>query len=194
MKTLSLAVLLPMLVLASCASDPKPDPAAAAPVRKPLSERINEKNGYKQDADGNWKVESDRRSPYEGKGATYDSKKSFQKKDYRTGDFAKKSWWGNKQVERQVYAGDTDGSRFQKPSALQGQNAREGDDLAKIPDPYQTDSYATSAARETRAGAIDRPADAAIESRRKKFKQPEIVDWREQRSLSLDQSRGILGR
>jgi hypothetical protein len=33
-----------------------------------------------------------------------------------------------------------------------------------------------------------------IENRRETFQPPEIIDWREQRSLSVDQSRGILGR
>jgi hypothetical protein len=184
-------VLLPLFLLASCAPDKK---EAATPPRRTMSERISEKNGYVQDAEGNWKPQTDRRSPYENKGATYDSKKSFQKKDYKAGDYAKKSWWGNKEYGRQNYTGNTDGSRFQKSSALQGQNAREADDKARIPGAYKTDDYATSAAREAGNKPIDKPSNAIVESRQKVFQTPEIIDWKEQRKLSLDQSKGMLGR
>lgn len=196
MKTLHFAVLFPLLLLVSCASDSasKKKEASSTPPRKSLSERMNEKNGYKQDSDGNWVANNDRRSPYEGKGSTYDAKKSFAKKDYKTGDFAKKSWWGNKEYDRQSYKGDTDGSRFQKSSALQGEKAPEAGDAAKIPGPYQTDTYATGAAREAGNTAIKKPSNDMVNSRQKVFQQPEIIDWREQRNLSLDQSKGILGR
>lgn len=191
MKNSHFTVLLPLLLLASCAPDKKP---TATPPRKSLTERMNEKNGYKQDAEGNWKPQTDRRSPYENKGATYDSKKSFQKKDYKAGDYAKKSWWGNKEYGRQTYTGNTDGSRFQKSSALQGQNAREAGDQAKIPGAYKTSDYATGTAREAGIKSIDKPSNAIVESRQKVFQPPEIIDWKEQRNLSLDQSKGILGR
>lgn len=192
MKIQHVAALLPLFLLASCAPDKKA--STATPPRRSLTERMSENNGYKQDSEGNWKPQTDRRSPYENKGATYDSKKSFQKKNYKAGDYAKKSWWGNKEYDRQSYTGNTDGSRFQKSSALQEQNAREAGSNARIPGPYQTDNYATNSAREAANKPIDRPSNAIVESRQKVFQPPEIIDWREQRSLSLDQSKGILGR
>jgi hypothetical protein len=183
------------LLLFACASDTqKKKDVASTPPRKPLSERINEKNGFKQDSEGNWKIENDRRSPYENQGATYDAKKNYKKSDYKTGDFTKKSWWGNKEYDRQTYAGNTDGSRFQKSSSLQGEKAPEAKDKARIPGPYQTDTYATNSAREAGNDPIKKGSSDAIESRRKVFKQPDIIDWKEQRSLSLEQSKGILGR
>lgn len=195
MRTRFRILFLPLLLLASCAPDSASQKKqAATPQLKPLSQRINEKNGYTQDPDGNWVPQNDKRSPYESKGSTYDSRKAFQKKDYKTGDFAKKSWWGNKDYDRKSYSGNTDGSRFQKSSALQGETAPEAGDAAKIPGAYQTDSYATNAAREAASKPIDRPSNSIVESREKAFQQPEIIDWREQRSLSLDQSKGILGR
>lgn len=196
MKTHHFAVLIPVLLLVSCASDSaaKKKEPTSTPPRKSLSERMNEKNGYRQDADGNWVANNERRSEYEGKGSTYDAKKTFEKRDYKTGDFAKKSWWGNKEYDRQSYTGNTDGSRFQKPSALQGEKAPEAGDTAKIPGPYQTDTYATGTAREAGNKAITKPSNDIVNSRQKVFQQPEIIDWREQRNLSLDQSKGILGR
>lgn len=155
---------------------------------------MNEKNGYKQDSEGNWKVESDRRSPYESQGSTYDAKKSFKKTDYKAGDFTKKSWWGNKEYDRQNYAGNTDGSRFQQSSSLQSEKAAESKEKANIAGPYQTENYATNSAQEAGNGPITKGTNDAIETRRKAFKQPDIIDWREQRSLSIEQSKGILGR
>ena len=195
MKAHFLTALFFSLLLVSCASDnsDKKNPTATPP-RKPLSERMNEKNGFKQDSEGNWKVENDKRSPYENQGSTYDAKKSFKKTDYKAGDFAKKSWWGNKEYNRQNYTGNTDGSRFQQSSSLQGEKASEAKEKARIAGPYQTEDYATSSAREAGNSPITKGTNDVIESRRKAFKQPDIVDWREQRSLSIEQSKGILGR
>ena len=33
----------------------------------------------------------------------------------------------------------------------------------------------------------------SIENRRKVFKEPEVIDWKEQRKITLDQSKSILG-
>jgi hypothetical protein len=188
-------MLLFSFLLVSCASDSakQKDKSTTTAPRKSLSERMGDKNGYKQDSEGNWTVQSDQRSPYESKGTTYDAKKSFSKSTYKTGDFAKKSWWGNKEYDRKSYTGNTDGSRFQKKSPLQGEKAPEAKEEAKIAGPYQTNTYATGTAREASTSAIEKPSNAAIESRQKKFPQPEIIDWKERRSLSVDQSKGILG-
>lgn len=196
MKTLHFTVLLPLFLLISCASDSgsKKKETASTPPRKSLTERMNEKNGYKQDSDGNWVPQSDRRSPYESQGTTYDSKKEFKKSAYKTGDYAKKSWWGNKDYDRKSYSGSTDGSRFQKSSALQGESALETGDKARIAGPYKTDSYATGTAREAGNKPVKKTSNAIVDSREKVFPQPEIIDWKEQRKLSLDQSKGILGR
>lgn len=178
------------LLLASCASDSAPPPEP----RKTLSQRINEKNGYKQDANGNWVPQSDKRSSFESQGDSPYFKGEYSGKTYKTGEYSKKSWWGNKDYGRQSYAGETDGSRFMKPSRLTDTNARESGDAAKIPGPYQTGNYATSAAREAGNDRLAKPSDAETDFRRRVYQQPEIIDWQQQRSITLDQSRGILGR
>ena len=189
MKTL----LLPLLLLASCASDSSPE-KSPPPARKTFSERMNEDSGYKQDSEGNWKPKSDRRSPYESQGQTHDAKKDFKKQAYKTGDYTKNSWWGNKDYGRQTYQGNTDGSRFQKSSALQGKGANEAGTNANIPGNYQTNAYGTGAAREAGGKSINKGTNTEIENRRHSYERPEVIDWREQRSLSMDQSKGILGR
>lgn len=186
---LCLLVLLPV----SCASDNNKSGRPES-ARRSLSERLNEKNGYKQDADGNWLPQNDKRSPYESKGQSSYFKGQYEKKAYQAGEYSKTSFWGNKEYGRQNYSGSTDGSRFQKNSRFDGQGAREAGNSADIPKTYQTDAYATNAAHEAGNTAIGRPADAETEMRRKVYQPPEIIDWRQQRQLSLEQSKGILGK
>lgn len=163
---------------------------------KPLSQRMEETNGYVQDADGNWKPKSDKRSAFEavGEDQNFKTKGSFATKEYKTGEVSKKSWWGSKEVARKEYVGNTDGSRFMKTSRYQSEDAREAGRNANLPGEYKTGTYATGAARETRKTEISRAADAATEQRRGLFAQPPEVDYRQVRSLSIEQSKGILGR
>ena len=184
---LCLLVLLPV----SCA----PDSGGTKPDRpKPLSQRINENNGYKQDAEGNWLPQTDKRSSFESQGASAYFEGDYGKKQFQTAEYSKKSWWGNKDYGRKAYADNTDGSRFQKSSGLDGQGASEAGKSAGMSNAFATDHYATGTAREADTTRIDRPSDAETDIRRKVYQAPEIIDWRQQRSLSLEQSKGILGR
>lgn len=158
-------------------------------------QRVTEDNGYKQDSEGNWLPKTDRRSSFETQGDSPYFKGDYAKKDFQTKKFTKKSWWGDTQYESKKYEGDTDGSRFQTASALGGKSAREGTkSVSGMPDRYETGNYATGTAREAGAGRIDRPSDAETDFRRKVYTAPSIIDWREQRSMDMSQTRGILGR
>jgi hypothetical protein len=183
--------LLPLLLVASCANNS--EKTASAPGRKSLSQRLDQDHGYKQDADGNWKAQSDKRSSFENQGEASQFRKNFNKKEYKKGEYAKKSWWGNKEYDRQSYGGNTDGSRFQKTASQQGKNAREAQTGYETGN-YDTDAYATNAAREAGAAQIGKPNNSEIENRRKVFAQPDIIDYRERRALTVEQSKGILGR
>lgn len=194
MKILISFLILPLL-LASCGTDDKNKSTASTPApRKGLMARMNEENGYKQDAEGNWVPRSDKRSPFESQGESNFAKKDFKKQEYKAGDYAKKSWWGNKEYDRKAYAGNTDGSRFQKDSGLDGKGAREASTTLDTPDNYKTGEYATTTAREAGSKPISKSSNDMIENRRNDYEQPEIIDWREQRSMSMGQSKGILGR
>lgn len=195
MKTLIPLLLLPLL-LASCGADGQNKTTAASQPepRKGLLERMNEKNGYQKDSEGNWVPIRDRRSPYESQGASNFAKKDYKKQEYKAGDYAKKSWWGNKEYDRKAYAGNTDGSRFQKASDLDGKGAREASTTLGTQDNYKTGEYATTAAREAGAQPIKKSSNDLIENRRAEYEQPGVIGWREQRSMSMEQSKGILGR
>jgi hypothetical protein len=188
--------LLLTLLAASCASDSGSNQSPAPEPPKPLSQRLSESNGYQQDSNGNWVPKIDKRSSFESQGDSHNFKGEYSSgKTYKAGEYAKKSWWGNKDYGRQSYAGDTDGSRFQQKSRFDGKGARETTgDTAKIAGQYQTGTYATSTARESGKDDLTKPSDAETDSRRRVYQEPEIIDWKQQRAITLDQSKGILGR
>ena len=195
MKFPTLIVALTVIFLTSCGGGSSPEKlSTTTPPRMTMSQRMDEKSGYKRDSNGNWEPQNDKRSPFESQGQDPNfAGKNFKAKAYKTGDYAKKSWWGNKEYDRKAYAGNTDAGRFQKASDLQGKGAREANTTADIPNRYKTGSYATNAAREASTRDIKKLSNDPIENRKKTFQQPEIIDWQEQRNLSLDQSKEILG-
>lgn len=190
-------LLLAAILGSSCAKDGQDTGAPVESGPRPLSERLNESNGYTVDADGNWVPRNNRRSSFESQGASpyFKGGNSSQGKEYKTGDYARKSWWGSKEYGRQTWQGNTDGGRFAQKSRFDGKTAGETGTRSNSSDTrYQTSTHATGSARESTARRIDKPSDAETDIRRRVYPQPQIVDWREQRSLSVEQSRGILGR
>lgn len=189
---------LPLLVSAflfpSCASD-KASGQKQETGFKSMSQRMEESNGFTVDSDGNWKPKSDKRSSFESQGENaFFKSKDVPKTEYRAGEYTKKSWWGTKDFGRNPYRGKTDASRFHTTSRYQSAGAREAGTGARLPSPYQTGVYATNSANETNRGAIARTADAETQYRRAVFDVPAEVDYRAVRSLSIEQSKGILGR
>ncbi len=203
MKTVSHTLWLLVLVLASCASDKGAQTSSTAASSggkvRSIDDWVSETTrdnggGYKQDSKGNWKSNSNKRSSFESQGDSPYFTGEYGSKKYNAGEYTKKSWWGNKDYQPKQYAGNTDGSRFQKKSRLDGQGARESGTAAKTPDPYQTDTYATGNALEAGSSPVGKPSDAETDNRRKAYQQPDVIDWREQRAMSLQQSKGIFGR
>ncbi len=197
MKLGSSIIAILLLGLSSCSllDDKQSSSNSAQPEKRlSLSERVNEQAGFKQDADGKWMPKVDRRSSFEGQGESAYFSKKADKKEYRTGDFKKESWWGKTDYEKKVFQGDTDSSRFQKPSKLGQLRSREAGKNMDLPNNYDTPEFATNAANETRRSGIERKNNALIENERASFVQPDIIDWQEQRKLSVDQTKGLLGR
>ncbi|MES2659555.1 MAG: hypothetical protein V4689_13130 [Verrucomicrobiota bacterium] len=195
MKPIRFIAFLSLILLASCASsaDKKKSASAVPPERKSMSQRWGgggrDPNSYQQDSNGKFYIKEEKRSPYEGKSDSNFAGKSYKKEEYKAGDYAKKSWWGNKEYDRKAYDGNTDGSRFQTTSALQGKGAREGGSTADIPDAYQTGGYKTGDARESTTEFREAGSDAN-ESGLKN----DQFDWEAQRNLTGDQSKSLLGR
>lgn len=171
------------------------DNATPAVAERPgLAQRLSEGGGYKQTESGEWVPKSDKRSTYDSQRDSPYFKGTVEKERYKTGEFAKKSWWGSKDYGKKSYEGNTDGSRFQTTARQEGQRSRDDGRAARSADPFITNTLTSEAARETRSSAIDRPMNAGVEAQRGVYKAPSVIDWKEQRSMSMDRSRGILGR
>ncbi len=182
------------VALASCASKDLDTSRPTENKPKTMSERMSEGEGYKQDEDGNWVPKSDKRSSFDSKRESAYFKGKIEKNTYKTGEYAKKSWWGSKEYEKKSYEGNTDGSRFKTAARQQGQKSRADGQKADLAGSFKTNTLDRKSARESQASAIPRTVDASVESRRSKYIAPSVIDWREQRTMSVDQSRGILGR
>jgi hypothetical protein len=200
---------LPVLLLASCAGDGSGDSATGASGRpaksssssggkvRTLDEWVGETtrdNGYKTDADGNLVPRSNKRSSFELNRDSPHFKGDYAKKNFKTNDYSKKSWWGDTQYESKKFGGDTDGSRFQTSSRFQDSGAREANTSAKLPGAYRTNQYGTSTAREAGGSRFGKPSDAETDVRRRVYTPPAVVDWREQRSMSVGETKSFLGR
>lgn len=182
------------LLFVSCAgTDTDPSKPTVA-KHQSLTERLNETSGYKQDANGSWVPRSDKRSSYDSQRESPNFSGKIEKNTYKAGDYAKKSWWGSKDYGKKGYEGNIDGSRFQTAARQNGQKSRVDGRKARIAEPFITNSLDRKRSRESSASALSRPLDASVESQRSKYKAPSVIDWREQRKMSVDQSRGILGR
>jgi len=182
-------------LLVSCAEEKVDNSKPTQAARPGLQERLSESAGYKQNEKGEWVPKTDKRSSYDSQRDTpYFKDKLDTMERYKTGDYAKKSWWGSKEYGKKSYEGNTDGSRFQKQALQDGLVARDSGKAARTSDPYRTNTLPRESALESRNPAIDRPTNALIESERKTYKAPSVIDWKEQRSMNMDQSRSILGR
>lgn len=190
---LKLPLLAFFCAMSNCA-DKNVDTAKPSAEPKSLSERLSEGGGYKQDEEGNWVPKSDKRSSYDSQRDTPYFKGKIEKDTYKTGDYTKKSWWGSKNYKTDEYSGNTDGSRFQKSARQQGEMARANGQRARLEGPFETNTLDRTSAREAASGGIDRPNNAYAESQRATYKAPSVIDWREQRGMSIDKSKSILGR
>ncbi|MEP4079240.1 hypothetical protein [Haloferula sp.] len=123
-------------------------------------------------------------------------KGEIAKRDFAAKDYTKKSFWGSKDYAKKIYGGPTDGNGFKKGSRFNSQGgASEGSLVsANSGSRYATGQHATGMAREGGRSNISKFTDANTDSRRSSFEQPEITDWRNQRGLTIDDTRSMLGR
>ncbi len=183
-----------LLALVSCAGEKARDPARPT-ARKPLSQRLDERNGYKQDEAGNWVPRSDKRSSFESVGDSPYFKGNKKKKEFKVGEYQKKSWWGSRDFKMTSYEGNTDGSRFHKTAGQEGVTARENRSAVNhLPGDYKTSGFATGAAREAGMDGVSRVSDAETAVRRRVYQAPEVINWREQRPITREQTKSLLGR
>ncbi|HEY8962436.1 MAG TPA: hypothetical protein VIM57_09545, partial [Luteolibacter sp.] len=201
MKTFRRAIA-PFVVIAfaatmSCAGHSKDKKSTEADVPGMRQKDINSwanslgGSGYTRTEKGQWvPKDGGKRSSFEAKGESPYFKGEYAGKEYKAGDYAKKAWLGGKSYDRKVYQGDTDGGRFVKNSRFNGKNAHEDKQSAREaaqPANEGKRTYATGEAHESEAKTLPKPVDA--ESADKRYPRPDIIDWQEQRALSIEQTK-----
>ncbi len=184
-----------LMLLASCGNDGGNRGAEESASFAPLSQRLNQEQGYAQDSQGNWIARSDRRSQFENRTASgMDRSNHNATRRVNKSQFQPAEWTQASSAAPKSYSGPTDGSGFRSTAAAQGQAARQSGAQAHTPGEYGTQDFRTGSSRENRGRRFARKTDAQTDNRRDSLPPPEIIDWREQRNLSLDQSRSMLSR
>lgn len=190
MTLLRTIVVIMACVIASCA--PKAEKPEATKAPQGLLARIDESNGYTQDEKGNWTPKTDKRSPFESKGKSPYFNSNYKGKSFNTESYAKKSWWGQKEMSRKAYQGKMEEIDHQVASVNGKQsNIRSNDYETGSYD--KTGSYQTHAAIENDAATIGKPSDAETDLRRKTYIKPKITEYEQQRALTIEQSKKLLG-
>lgn len=174
--------------LAGCAD---PSGETAEQSLPSLSQRLAESGGFKQDENGNWVPTNHKRSSFERQGESTYFKGSVEKPVYKTADYKTQSWWGRTSYEAGRYEGETDGSRFHRAADLRAKDTSYGQQRYATGNPYPTDQLAYDPASEASAVRIDKPGNDYTELQQRNFTQPAVIDWREQRKRSVEQSGGI---
>ena len=118
----------------------------------------------------------------------------WENKEYKQGDYRKKSLWGDRDYVTKVY-GTKEAGGYRKDSRFGGKQAGEGGVSFREGDKsYGTGNYATGAAREGRGERISKVSDAETDERRRLFTEPDIIPWQARDGLTVDDTNRMLGR
>jgi hypothetical protein len=119
----------------------------------------------------------------------------WENKEYKAGEYRKKSWWGDRDYVKKVYGGNTDANSLKKDSRFNGKTAGEGAVAAHdSKKSYRTGEYSTGKAREESKDGIRRVSDAETDERRRVFTSPDIIPWKTQNGMTVDDTKRMLGR
>lgn len=183
--------------LAGCAGD-KQEPATTTVQKSsgdPLLDRYASSFRYEKSPDGSTRIVSDKRSEFEGAHAQGYGQQ-YGTKDFKTKEQARKPWWGSKEyTQAQAWDGVKSAHETGQTSPHGSRRPTEAGQVADgSSTTYDTGAYATGRAREHATQRLHRPADALTSNRRESYPEPYIIGWEKQRELSVEQTKGILGR
>lgn len=120
-------------------------------------------------------------------------KGKWEGKEYKAGDYRKKSFWGDKDYAKKVYEGNTDASSLKKEARFGGKSANEGSMAAREGGKdYRTNTFASGEAREQSKKGITRVSDAETDERRRVFTAPDIYSSRS--GMTVNDTNRMLGR
>lgn len=197
-KPLHTLLLLVTAAVTSCGNQANEQDMAAAEAAKPrsMSERFNSrsKEGYYQDSEGNWKANNAKRSSFESVGRSEMANQQYSGKAYQTKEVERRSWWGDTRYQKPVYAQATQVEQFQTKARAQGQMAPEASQSSSFAGQnVTTNRLAKRNAMENGAAQISERARTARESV-SDYAEPDIIDWKEQRTLKIRDTKSMLNK
>lgn len=106
----------------------------------------------------------------------------------------KQSWWGNTRYQKQAYLGNTSADQYKTTANDAGKSANETGSRSIFSRKSVTTRNIdrTSAIESGRSNSMQ-GTDAARETQRD-YAQPQIIDWKEQRSLQLKDTKSWLNK
>ena len=148
-----------------------------------------------KDEDGNPKMKSNKRSSFENKKSSIVRNRDFRGEDYTAKSYRKKRWGGNTVFNKKVYRGNTDASRYQKEPWFARKRSVEGTKYARANgQSYSTSMYRTQRAYESKGKYLPTKSDAQVDSKRRSYRPPSVINWKEQGGLSVQDTNSMLGR
>lgn len=193
-----LSILVTCAALLTQCADKADNSQAAAEASKPrsMNERFNArgKEGYYQDGEGNWKIKDDKRSSFESVGRSSYGNQQYSGKAYNPASVEKQSWWGNTRYQKQAYLGNTSADQYRTTANDAGKSANEAGSRSIFSRKSVTTQKVdrTSAIENGRTNTMQ-STDAARETQRD-YAQPDIIDWKEQRSIQLKDTKSWLNK
>lgn len=181
-----------LMLLVSCAGGSKQEPAPEQASFEGLSDRLNRNYGYEVDTKGNWVPRTDKRSQYEGQADSTYFNGQVGKKSFQTQNLDKGSWMGGKEAPHpthQLSGSKSSVDTFSRYSKQQASLNRSLQTPARIEGNHLPGQQAYESGGKRMANA----SDAETDLRRRVFQQPDIIDYRQQRDLSIQQSKQLLG-
>jgi len=180
-----------LILLPSCSTGSR-DEASPQGTLGSLTSRLNQSNGYEVDEKGNWVPRNNKRSQFEGQGDSAYFQGDVRKKTYGTDSLKKGSWWGGKELKRSEYTHTGSANEQSGQSRFTGEPSVMDRNLT--PARVAGNRQPTKNAVENRGSRLAKPSDAETDARRRVFTEPEIIDYKQQRELSIQQSKDLLGR
>lgn len=193
-----LSVIFTLSALLSHCADKADDSQAATEASKPrsMNERFNDrgKEGYYQDSEGKWKIKDNKRSSFESVGRSPLANQQYSGKAYNPASVEKQSWWGNTRYQKQAYLGNTSADQFKTTANDAGKSANEAGSRSIFSRKSVTTRTIdrTNATESGRTNAMQ-STGAARETERA-YAQPDIIDWKEQRSLQLKDTKSWMNK
>ncbi|MEK7949340.1 hypothetical protein [Luteolibacter soli] len=120
--------------------------------------------------------------------------KGYAGKAYQAGEYKAKSFWGSKDYAKAVYGGNTDGNGLRKASKFDGSAAGEGTKTARDAGRnFKTGDYGTGATRDA-GKEITKFAGAENARQSEMVTDAEIVPWQQQHGMTIEETKGKMGR